>query len=908
MSSPTINRRQFLAGAGGSLLAGCSLSGRRTGVSIIVDTQDTVAAGGPAAWAVGQLEESLAAQGVTVRLRERLGEAAAGEHCILAAGATSPLAREVSQGAGVTVPDSPESLGLISGQASEREVLLACGHDSRGLVYALLELADRVRNSQDPAAALSMASPIVEQPANRVRSVARLFVSDVEDKPWFNDREMWREYLSMLAAQRFNRFHLAFGIGYDFLRQVEDAYFLFAYPFLVSVPGYNVRAAGLSDEERGSNLEMLKFISEEAAARAIDFHLGIWTHGYEWTNSPNPNYTIEGLSADTHAPYCRDALAKVLQECPAIKGVVFRIHGESGVPEASYDFWKTVFDGVPRSGRKLPIDMHAKGMDSRMIDVALGTGMPVTVSPKYWAEHLGMPYHQAAIRELEMPRETDNAFFALSNGERRFLRYGYGDLLREDRRHGVIHRIWPGTQRLLIWGDPVTAASHSRAFGFCGSDGVDIMEPLSFKGRRGSGIAGDRCAYADESLRPRWDWQKYLYSFRVWGRYSYNPDTDPEVCDRFLTAQFGPGGAAFQASLANANRLLPIITTTHGTSAGNNTYWPEVYTNQPIVDPEKDRVYGDTPRPRVFGNVSPLDPQMFARINDCADGLLQGSAQGKYSPVEVAVWLEDLADAADKNLAEAKAKANGQESAEFKRLAIDLELQVGLGRFFARKFRSGVLYRIYEQSNDRVALEQALKSYRAARDVWTQLAERANGVYMSDITIGERPFLRGHWMDRLPAMDLDLADMEAKLAAAKGGVEQPERLRQAVEAALGRPQRPNIDCRHTPAENFAPGERLTVELSVAGSADDEHGITAVVMHYRHVDQAERYETVEMRGGSGSYRAAIPERYTKTVFPLQYYFEIRRKSGLAGIHPGFNANLSNQPYFVVRPARTLMSAR
>ena len=89
----------------------------------------------------------------------------------------------------------------------------------------------------------------------------------------------------------------------------------------------------------------------------------------------------------------------------------------------------------------------------------------------------------------------------LSAGSRSFLRYGYGDLLREDRRWGVLHRIWPGTQRLLIWGDPLTAAAYSRAFSFCGSDGVEIMEPLSFKGRRGSGIAGGRCAYADASLQ-----------------------------------------------------------------------------------------------------------------------------------------------------------------------------------------------------------------------------------------------------------------------------------------------------------------------------------------------------------------------------------------------------------------------
>ena len=88
----------------------------------------------------------------------------------------------------------------------------------------------------------------------------------MEDKPWFNDREMWPRYLAMLAANRFNRFNLSFGIGYDFLRGVTDAYLLFAYPFLLDVPGYKVRAVNLPDAERDRNLEMLRYISEQTAA------------------------------------------------------------------------------------------------------------------------------------------------------------------------------------------------------------------------------------------------------------------------------------------------------------------------------------------------------------------------------------------------------------------------------------------------------------------------------------------------------------------------------------------------------------------------------------------------------------------------------------------------------------------
>jgi hypothetical protein len=70
-------------------------------------------------------------------------------------------------------------------------------------------------------------------------------------------------------------------------------------------------------------------------------------------------------------------------------------------------------------------------------------------------------------------------------------------------------RIWPGSHRLLLWGDPSSAAAHARTFNFCGSDGGELFEPISFKGRRGSGIPGSRCAYADTSLNPQWDWQKY---------------------------------------------------------------------------------------------------------------------------------------------------------------------------------------------------------------------------------------------------------------------------------------------------------------------------------------------------------------------------------------------------------------
>lgn len=894
-----VSRRHFVKVAGITAL-GVSSFGlsdiTAKGVSIIADPSDPIVGTPPTKWAMKELEDSLTAQGIGVSRFEKLSQAKAGDLYIVVAGLASSVTGPMLKAGKIKIPAVPEALGLVPVKSDGKQLLLACGYDERGLVYALLDLADRVQHSTQPLESLNIQKPVIEKPANTIRSLTRLFVSDVEDKPWYNDREMWPEYLTMLTTQRFNRFNLSFGIGYDFLQNVTDGYFLFAYPFLLNVPGYKVRAPQLQDKERDNNLELLKFISEQTVARGIQFQLGLWMHGYEWLNSPNPNYTIEGLTAETHGPYCRDAVRELLKKCPAISGVTFRVHGESGVTEGSYEFWKTVFEGVATCGRKVEIDMHAKGMDQTMIDAAVATGMPVNISPKYWAEHMGMPYHQADIRSLEIPKlgKVTTGLMNLSAGSRSFIRYGYGDLLKEDRPYGVLHRIWPGTQRLLLWGDPVVSAAHSRAFSFCGSAGVEMMEALSFKGRRGSGIAGDRCAYLDKSLKPKWDWEKYLYTLRVFGRLTYNPDTEPDVWRRYLRKQFGNGAEAVEMALSKATPILPIVLTSHGASAGNNTYWPEMYLNQSIPDPKKRNPYGDSPAPKVFGNVSPTDPQMFYRINDFAGELLKGERSGKYTPVDVAQWIEDYADATDKQLALAESTAENKKSPEYRRMAIDLAMVAGLGHFFGAKFRAGVLYGVFEQSGDRKALEESLKYYYKARTFWADLANRAKDVYKSDVTIGENEVLRGHWLNRLPAIDEDIAFMANILVQTQSNdVAQTDDVRLAIQEATGRPVRVSAVCTHVQPKKFQSGKPLAIELSF------ERLPKSARLYYRHVNHAERFESVEMQVVGKGFQTTIPAVYTDSVYPLQYYFELKDGPKAAWMYPGFNADLTNQPYFVVR---------
>lgn len=898
-------RREFLKAAAGlaagGILGGCTgmPQGEEPGSSPSNGGQKLHYIEDPAApaspWAVEQLRSALAAKNVALVRAPDMAESG-GQLCILAGHGAGPLVNVWLKKAKIDRPTESESSVLATIPLNGRTGVLAYGADLRGVGYALTELADRVTCSSDPIEALAIAQPIIEKPANKVRSIMRLFASDLEDKAWFNDKDFWRRYLNMLAWERFNRFNLALGLGYDFVSGITDAYFQFAYPFLLAVPGYDVRVSNLPESERDQNLRMLQFMSSEAAARGLHFQLGIWTHAYRWVNSPNANHVIEGLTPENHPAYCRDALAMLLKECPAISGVTMRIHGESGVPEGQYAFWKTVFDGVVQSGRRVEIDMHAKGMDQGMIDVALATGLPVKISPKFWAEHMGLPYCQMAIRPTEVPKpnQKDQGFFSKSSGSRSFLRYGYGDLLKEDRKYGIIHRIWPGTQRLLLWGDPVMAAAYGKAASFCGSDGVELFEPLSFKGRKGSGLAGGRDGYADDSLKPPGgDWEKYVYEYRLWGRLLYNPETRPEVWRRQLWSEMGAAAGPAELALASASRILPLVTTAHCPSAANNNYWPEIYTNMSIVDASHPGPYGDTPSPKRFGTVSPLDPELFSRIDDFAGALLSGNGSGKYSPAQVAAWLDSLAREALDRLREANAAGTG---AALRRLSIDTAICSHIGRFFAAKFRAAALYAIYLKTGSYPALWAALGAYRSARQGWAAAVDAAGGAYVRDIRYGMEIQLRGHWADRLPSIDQDIARMEALLQKPRPPESVgPETVERAIKAVLSPAPRPTTNIVHTPPASFIAGKPVDLELRIK-----EDNIFATVW-YRHVDQAESYQVVEMQADGERHRAQIPADYVTSTYPLEYYFELRNSAGHAWLHPGFNQTLSNQPYFVVRRA-------
>ena len=325
----------------------------------------------------------------------------------------------------------------------------------------------------------------------------------------------------------------------------------------------------------------------------------------------------------------------------------------------------------------------------------------------------------------------------------------------------------------------------------------------------------------------------------MWGRHLYNPDSDPQTWRRYLTKEFGAAAQQpVEDALGNASRILPLVTMYHAVGVANQVYWPEIYTNISIVAGGSNLSDNRT----TTGASSSFDPQLFLGIDDYVGHCWRGPPLTSTNtfPPEVAQWLEDWANTAVSNLAKAKKLTPKPSDATFRRLEADVAIQSGLGLFFARKFRSAVLWAIYQRTGDANAKTAALAFYNNALKAWSDLAAVATPVYKNDLTYGRGGRLRGHWNDRVAAIRADIAAMQ------KGDVvgtpthdgSAPE----AIATAQSRPARPSANCRHTAPDTFVAGQDLTLVL-IAEGAD----VTNVKLYYRRVNQAEAWQVVPTEG-------------------------------------------------------------
>ena len=229
------------------------------------------------------------------------------------------------------------------------------------------------------------------------------------------------------------------------------------------------------------------------------------------------------------------------------------------------------------------------------------------------------------------------------------------------------------------------------------------------------------------------------------------------------------------------------------------------------------------------------------------------------------------------------------------RWSTDIAILSALGRFFAGKLRAAVCYELHAETGSREALRCAVEAYRSARRAWQGASARAEGVYVADLTYGPQQRIRGHWSDRLLAIDADLRDMEDRWTAAAGGPADEDDVRRLLDgAARGLP---DVQVDHVPPTTFRPDADLPLEVELRGPGSaDVHRVT---VRYRPMNQALPFATSDMAPAGGRFAATIPSAELDGRYPLAYAFVLRNEHGSAWRYPNLGVDLVAEPYIVVR---------
>jgi hypothetical protein len=773
-----------------------------------------------------------------------------------------------------TVPQVPEALTVWKTEWKNKTVWVISGFDDVGLMYALLDLAERISWSSKKSF-MKEVIEITEQPDVSERAISIYTMNRAYWESRFYDEDYWHAYLDVLAKNRFNSLVVIFGY--------ENGGFLApCYPYFFDMEEFpSVKMIGITPEEQKHNLDALNSLIRMAHDRGIRFRVGIWDHIYrggvqgggipgtrEAPDKPVPGL-IWGVNSDNLVTYNKAALARFVKLVPELDGIQFRMHNESGLKREEQDsFWSDVFTEIKKTAPDLRLDLRAKELPESVIQSAIDVGVKFRITTKFWMEQMGMPYHPTQINPEKSPR-----------------RHSYADMLRYPQQYKMHWRLWNGgTTRILLWGDPEYVRRFAKSTHLYDGDGYEVNEPLATKME-----AQPHDTIPFQLLNApyryyKYEFERYWHFFQVFGRIGYNPATSTKVWQKEFERHFGKKTAPYvENALHQASRILPrIITSSYPYSGFPTTRgWAE-----------KQRL-GDLP---AFARATGSDLRQFASFDEEAQILIDGGETAKILPSMNSKWFEQTSSDINKLISKAEAATGNDQNKEFNSTITDLKILSNLALYHARRIPAAVSYRLFEHTRDISALDEAITYERSAIDAWRQLVESAGDYYNFDLMMGVRVAdLCGHWRDELTALEKGLEGLEK----IKANLETEDRVKSAPKYIVA--ENANNDklfkINHLRVQSSPVNKPIKISTKVTAPA----GIKWVHLLYRNVNQDVEYQTIPMEptGEKNTYQAIVPADQINPKWDFMYFIEFMDNNGKGKIYPDLNRET---PYIIVKLIR------
>lgn len=571
------------------------------------------------------------------------------------------------------------------------------GKDASGVLYACLDLADRIASKGGIPEAIDRS----EQPEMVLRGTCiglqkteylperevYEYPYTPENFPWFYDKELWIQYLDMMVENRLNSLYLWNGHPFASLVRLPD------YPYAVEV----------DDDTFARNEEIFGFLTEEADKRGI------------WVIQMFYNIIVSKPFAEHHeietqdrsrsiipvvADYTRKSVAAFIEKYPNVGLMVCLGEAMNTIEDDVEWFTETIIPGVKDGLERLniseepPIVLRGHDTDpKRVMDEALKSYRNLYTTAKYNGESLTtyeprnswVDVHQA-LSSLGSVHISN--VHILANLEP--FRYGSPDFIRKS-----------------------TVAMHDLQ----GANGLHLYPQASY---------WDWPYTADKTdprlLEMERDWIWYA----AWARYAWDCRRDEVEEDAYWSERLArfydceAGGGDILTAYEEMGEIAPKLLRRFGISDGNRqTLLLGMFMSQ-LVNPDKWNVYQSFVDSNGPEGERPID---YARKE----------AAGESHSGELPLPLVEAVKAHAARAVEAIERAAPSvqaNAAEFARLKNDVYCYRDIADFFYEKVQAAMKVLEYKYQGDVTALEAAGVHLERSLTHFADLVERTEDTYL----------------------------------------------------------------------------------------------------------------------------------------------------------------------------------
>ncbi len=626
------------------------------------------------------------------------------------------------------------------------------GSDDSGVLYACLELADRVLKagllpleiSFDDAPEMVLRGSCIgmQKPYYLPGRTVYEYPYTPETFPWFYDKAMWIKYLDMLVENRMNSLYLWNGHPFASLVKVKE------YPFAIEV----------SDEDFRKNEEIFAFLTEEADKR------GIWViqmfYNIIVSKPFAEHYGIK--TQDRNAPinpivsdYTRKSIAEFIRKYPNVGLLVCLGEAINTYEDDVEWFTKTILpgvkDGLKELGRtsEVPIILRAHDTNCEMV---MKASKPIYSNlytmNKYNGESLttyqpGGPWAATHKALSELGTTHVENVHILANLEP--LRWSSPDFIQ--KTVGAMHSVH-------------------------GANALHIYPQASY---------WDWPYTADNTKNRLLEMDRDKMWYEAWARYAWKQgrDRNEEISywSKELDATFGCSGQGSKIlkGYEEMGEISPKLTRKLAITEGNRqTFLLGSFMTQ-LLNPERWTVYPD-----FFASCGPKGEHLVEWVQK------EWNKQPHVgeNPVQLAIEAENHGIAAVQALESVSGVSKNNE--EFARLLNDARAYRAFARFMNAKVKAAVLVQQYSFSNDlsdlnkaRLYLVESLVYYRELVDLTKATYLYANSMQTRQrrIPIGGDDGKNKTWLELLPSFTEELTNFDRNLARLK----QPNQPQQVIQ-------------------------------------------------------------------------------------------------------------------------------